>query len=909
MIDRLLTTLQAAQLLTDRELDPEAQSLLDDEDIADALWLAAHIGRAYEAEAEDPAEATEMNPALQVIDADGVMELPAMPPMASVYLPPVNRAEPQPIAAPESGLPIQIQAAPALPDTRNLARSLRPLMRKVPSLTRSELDAMATVDRIAERDIWVPILRPSPERWFDLELVIEASPFSFIWQETLDEFQHLLESQGAFRRVRAWFVQAAAGDLKLVAKNQHHRTAISASPTISTSATSTINTESVVPLRSPKELIDASGRRLVLVVSDCRSRLWQQGQMHDWLKLWGNHGPTAIVQLLPERLWRQSELDVGFAAQVGALVPGLPNPKLLVRELPPRTQVAAADALTLPVVTLTAKALKQWALVVAAAGRQRTPARLFDLAWVKDPKRDRSRAVFQPQSPQARLELFEATASPLAQQLARRMAAVPVELPVVYLIQQELLPALQPEHIAEVYDSVLLEEKLPEEKSNSSPDGVTGRYDFADGVRELLNRSTPLDETIDVLEALSRRIARTLGFEIKSFTALLSPRSGWSQAQKDTILPFAQVALDVLRRLGGDYAELAELVEREPGRGWGPVAAPDGNPDDADDEVSWELETFDFTTAQFGLLEPERSARPVNLQPFEFMVATLQRSDTPRRKGPQKSARWVIQRQEGRGMLWVEPLGAGEQIELEMVAIPAGKFLMGSPQAEPDRRESEDPQHEVHVSAFYLGRYPITQSQWRVVAGWPRINRELQPDPARFKGDRCPVEQIDWYEAVEFCNRLSAFTHRTYRLPTEAEWEYACRAGTTTPFHFGAVITAEVANYRASESYNGSPKGEYRQKTTPVDYFEFANAWGLSDMHGNVFEWCQDHWHDNYEGAPTDGTAWLNDAEEDARVIRGGSWYYYPRYCRSAFRYLNNPRGTSQYLGFRVVCGAPRTLP
>jgi hypothetical protein len=205
-------------------------------------------------------------------------------------------------------------------------------MRKVPSLTRSELDESATVNRIAERDIWLPILKPSPERWFDLELVIEASKFSFIWQETLDEFQQLLEGQGAFRNVRAWTVkEAATGQPQLVAKRQQ-----------------VTGTEQSQPLRSPKELVDASGRRLVLFMSDCRSRLWQQGQIHDWLALWSQHGPATIVQLLPERLWSQSELDVGFAVQVGSLLPGAPNPKLQVRELPARTEIVPADTLTVP---------------------------------------------------------------------------------------------------------------------------------------------------------------------------------------------------------------------------------------------------------------------------------------------------------------------------------------------------------------------------------------------------------------------------------------------------------------------------------------------------------------------------------------------------------------------------------
>ncbi|MBE9065664.1 formylglycine-generating enzyme family protein [Leptolyngbya cf. ectocarpi LEGE 11479] len=247
-----------------------------------------------------------------------------------------------------------------------------------------------------------------------------------------------------------------------------------------------------------------------------------------------------------------------------------------------------------------------------------------------------------------------------------------------------------------------------------------------------------------------------------------------------------------------------------------------------------------------------------------------------------------------------------------MVAIPEGRFMMGSPGDEPERSKRESPQHEVTVEPFFMGRYPVTQAQWRVVATLKQIERKLKADPAKFKGDDRPVEKVSWHDAVEFCARLSAHTGREYRLPTEAEWEYACRAGTMTPFHFGDMITTEVANYSGS-AYADGPSGERRGKTTPVEHFGIANAFGLSDMHGNVWEWCQDKWHGNYEGAPTDGSVWDDgdDGEEEGinRVVRGGSWYINPAYCRSAVRYSYTPGNRLNLdLGFRVVCSAPRIL-
>jgi formylglycine-generating enzyme required for sulfatase activity len=258
---------------------------------------------------------------------------------------------------------------------------------------------------------------------------------------------------------------------------------------------------------------------------------------------------------------------------------------------------------------------------------------------------------------------------------------------------------------------------------------------------------------------------------------------------------------------------------------------------------------------------------------------------------------------------------AEDVLPLHMMLIPSGTFFMGSPETELEYSDSESPQRKVTLSQFFMSKYPVTQAQWRFVAELPQVDRELESDPSRFKGDKRPVEQVSWYDAAEFCERLSIYTGRAYRLPTEAEWEYACRAGTTTPFYFGETITTDLANYRGTDneelkwsgSYGQGPKGEYREETTPVDQFEGANAFGLGDMHGNVLEWCQDRWHDNYQGVPTDGSAWLTDDENTSRVYRGGSWFSPPRNCRSAYRLYYGPDSRNDVIGFRVCCSGPRT--
>lgn len=263
-----------------------------------------------------------------------------------------------------------------------------------------------------------------------------------------------------------------------------------------------------------------------------------------------------------------------------------------------------------------------------------------------------------------------------------------------------------------------------------------------------------------------------------------------------------------------------------------------------------------------------------HLPELEFEVVTVDISGT------------IIKREKKRNRYWREDLGGG--VFLDLMHIPEGRFQMGSPEDEVGRRAYEGPQHCVQVAPFFMGHYPVTQAQWRAVASLPPINYELELNPSYFKGDGRPVEQVNWYEVVEFCARLSHQTGQTYRLPSEAEWEYACRAGTTTPFHFGETITTELANYGQNE-------------TNEVERFP-ANAFGLHDMHGNVWEWCLDNWHENYNGAPADGLAWPDaEASENSHVRRGGSWLNLPRNCRSAYRYGYDADFRNYNFGFRVV--------
>ena len=253
---------------------------------------------------------------------------------------------------------------------------------------------------------------------------------------------------------------------------------------------------------------------------------------------------------------------------------------------------------------------------------------------------------------------------------------------------------------------------------------------------------------------------------------------------------------------------------------------------------------------------------------------------------------------------FAEDIGGG--VSIEMVKIPSGEFLMGSPPKEAERDTDVGPQHKVNVSEFYMGRFEVTREQWRQVARMPRVNIDLKEDPAGFTDSwRLPVEQISWAEAAEFCDRLRKESGKAFHLPTEAEWEYAARAGTTTPFAFGPTITLGIVNYNGAYPHHAAENGVARNKTVEVGSLGFANAFGLYDMHGNVWEWCQDVYHNGYAGnPPSDGSAWMTGGEQDKRVMRGGSWNYIGRRCRSANRSWCVAGNRFNEVGFRVVCTA-----
>ncbi|MEM6502348.1 MAG: SUMF1/EgtB/PvdO family nonheme iron enzyme [Cyanobacteria bacterium P01_C01_bin.89] len=271
--------------------------------------------------------------------------------------------------------------------------------------------------------------------------------------------------------------------------------------------------------------------------------------------------------------------------------------------------------------------------------------------------------------------------------------------------------------------------------------------------------------------------------------------------------------------------------------------------------------------------EPAPAPKPaLPGEPFTFTTASV----TPDGK---------VTKRQGEGRRQIFDLGG---TPLEMVWIPPGDFLMGSPNGEGE--DDEKPQHRVtFAEGFWMGRYPVTQAQWKWVAGLNTVNDKLNADPAKFKGVNRPVEQVSGDDAQEFCRRLSKRLSQVFKLPSEAQWEYACRAGTTTPYAFGKTLTSDLAHY-----------GKWFAGTVDVGKFS-ANPWGLHDTHGNVWEWCEDTWHGSYKEAPTGGSSWI-DNKSKTWLLRGGSWLDAPGGCRSACRYSGSRDDRYDFIGFRVAC-------
>jgi formylglycine-generating enzyme required for sulfatase activity len=782
MIKRLLEVLGNVEEVLKLELT--------EEDIVDALWLAKYINHKPTVPPQIPNQQN-LTDNQATIPSQSQPENPTEPPITQTTqnIPVVTHdrtSAAKPIRANSSdGVLFKAPSAPALREPLKLARALRALMLKVPSNTGTLLDEVATAQRIAEEKICIPVLKPTLEPWLEVALVVDESSSMAIWRQTLIALQKLLEGHGAFRDARTW---------GMIIEQKEDKKEIRLRSGIGKSAPNRLT-------HKPGEIVDPNGRRLILVISDCVSPAWRDRSVTKILSTWARSSPVAIVHMLPEWLWERSALGLAAPVKLSSLIPGTPNQKLRVDDLAAWDNIDINSGVKVPVITLEPEAIATWAQMVAGAGDTKTVGFVFDSPETHNSSQQNQLSATT-LSPEQRVYRFLNNASFTARKLAGLLASAPVIcLPVVQMIQEQMLRESRQVHVAEVFLGGLLKSASPNINADTDPDDIN--YDFIDSsMRSILLDTLDISTSINVLNAVSDFVEKNAGLSVKSFMAkLLDPTSPGNEAIDEKVRPFALVTIQLLKRLGGQPAEIAQRLEQQL------------------------IQIDNFTVLN------------ITPQTFEFETVTVNRRGK------------IIQREPHQAKYFTEDLG--DDATLVMVYIPGGKFMMGSPEGEGD--DDEKPQHEVTVPAFFMGKYPITQAQWGAVAALPKVERDLEPKPSHFKGDNFPVESISWDDAVEFCARLSNKTGKNYRLPSEAEWEYSCRAGTKTPFYFGETITSELANYNATQTFADESQGDYRRKTTGVGIFP-PNSFGLYDMHGNVWEWCSDTWHENYQKAPKDGT-------------------------------------------------------
>ncbi len=777
---------------------------LTGEQIADVLWLTLELQKIEVSPSEEKLQLPESAPNKSLESSNQKNNQPSTPTgsrrtpgftekQASVYFASDSRDS----LGDSKSLTIDIPDAPSLRESLKLAQALRPLMRRVATGRKLVLDEAATVQRIAEECIVIPVLQAEPEPWLDLALVIDESQSMLIWGHTILELKDLLKKYGIFRYIKICGLQPdeSGNNLQFFLRMGSNKR-----------------------LTEPKEIIDPTGRCLILIVSDCVSNIWRKGMMFPVLKAWTQKQPVVILQMLPEWMWRRTALDLGTAVGFKSSIIGAANQELSLDKPLRRSRsigFKVEERSKIPVITLELGKVAQWSQMLVGKADALVPGYLlppelkseeeFEYPLLEREENTRSAEI---------VKHFRMTTSPLGRELAGLLAVSPViNLPVVRLIQESLLSKSNQVQVAEVFLGGLLRPKLAslekiENQVAVNPDLI--EYEFIDpGIQDIFLDDAPVSDSIDVINAVSLYVAEQLGVSLRDFKAILkAPHKKEKQQREDTIKPFARITARVLRKLGGEYVKFAEELE-----------------------------------------------------------------------------------QAGKG--YREEYG----VELEMVAIPGGSFLMGSPDGE--GYDEEHPQHRVKVPSFYMGKYPVTNAQWKAVMGTEPASKY----DAKFRGSNQPVIAVSWDDAQEYCQKLSSSSGRKYRLPSEAEWEYACRAGTTTPFYFGENISTEQVNYDGNYPYKNAAKGEYREKTTEVGRFP-ANSFGLYDIHGNVWEWCEDEWHENYDGAPEDGSAWVNKNENNSqyRLLRGGSWFNNAYNCRSAVRIRFDADNGNDAFGFRVVC-------
>ena len=534
-------------------------------ELVEILWLALQQGVTVPNSPSSQRSPEEAGQEQELPPPDKTANTQANFPTAAVV------AEPPPTGSQTAGtaLALNVPEAIALRNRRAISHSLRPLMRRVPSRVRQSLDEEATATQSAEIQTWNPVVRPDQERWLELAIVIEATNLLEVWRDTIAEFQHLMERHGAFRNVRTWQLKPdAAGEPRLF---------------LQTSSGLKGNA------RSPKELLDAGRRRLVLLLSDCTSTAWRSGKILHLMELWSRENPVTLVQLLPERYWDRTALKLGYPVALRSRLPGALSRDWAIDGLSPRRRRQLPGGLKLPVVTMQPRSLTRWAKAIAAIGEQQTTGIVLTSASSQPDgsghlAEDWANPAGESLTAKALVQRFRATASAEAQALVDRMAVLPVNWSVIRLIQknwvQDTANSSQETgalHLAEIFLSGLLTPVSMVAEPSQKMETIQ-QYDFVAGVRDVLLGTIPISEAQDVGEQIAEVVFKQLPLEVQHqvaadieqrfgtslscFEAFLIPDLPWGEHAAAEILPFARVTGEVLRRWGGDYAALAVELEQ-----------------------------------------------------------------------------------------------------------------------------------------------------------------------------------------------------------------------------------------------------------------------------------------------------------------------------------------------------------
>ena len=750
-------------------------------ELADVLWLAVHLDpppalvRQEQAREDRPKrEPAEAKPTTASV------RQASPPPPASRPEREAAQCEIYPQAGSRSGqrpaLGFRAPAVPSLPNALALSRSLKPLRRKLPSRTRRHLDEDATAEgiagqRLAKHSFWEPVWMPAREPWFELNLVVDGGATMVVWRQVIDEFRRLLENNGAFRRVRVYRLLTDGPEpmLRLGLDAQSRKS------------------------HSPAQLLSGSARPLVLLLSDCVGPAWHTGAVNDWLRLWAKASPLAVLQMLPRRLWDGSALGRGeflrlfsrVAAPTAGKLEGLDTGPAKRSKL---NKKAATTDLRFPVLTLDASALHTWGKLLGGRREAWCAGVAFGDPGAFAPKR--LPVTYKEPDEQEigrRFADFLADASPLARRLAGLLAAAPLTLPVMQLVQRRLLRDSGQSHLAEIFLSGLICRKPELETENGEP-----FYDFRVGARRRLLDLIGERDSKQVLCQVSAFVAERTG-RVLDFAALIAAPSDYAWAGASLNLDdantrhFAEIGATVLRRLGGSYARLAEALD--------------------------------------SIADGRLPYRPPVTQEQDAKPAPTLFHDSYR------------DGQEGPAMVW----------------LPGGKFMMGSPEGVGNN--DEHPQHEVTLDHYAVGQYPVTVGEFRRFVeetgyrteaeqgdgayvwnkGYDKIKDASWRNPYFDQTEQNPVVCLSWNDAQAYCDWLVGQTGQTYGLLTEAQWEYACRSGSTTRYCYGDDESGldEYAWYSKNANSQTHPVGKKK-----------PNAWQLYDLHGNVWEWCED-WYDS----------------------------------------------------------------